>query len=88
MNYEVLNKMSIAKIAVSIDEKQLKKIDFFVKKHVFKNRSQAFQIAINRTLQQLEHHRLSEECSKLDRNSEQEMADLSLDEDLATWLKF
>lgn len=80
--------MSIAKIAVSIDEKQLKKIDFFVKKHVFKSRSQAFQIAINQTLQQLEHDRLTKECSKLDPHLEQEMADMGLDEDLASWPKY
>jgi len=77
--------MSIAKIAVSIDEKQLKKIDFYVKKHVFKNRSQAFQISINRTLEQLEHDRLTRECAKLDPKEEQELADIGIDEDLESW---
>lgn len=33
----------------------------------------------------IEHYRLSEECSKLDPESEQEMADMGLDEDLAAW---
>lgn len=80
--------MSIAKIAVSIDEKQLKKIDFYVKKHVFKSRSQAFQISINQTLQQLEHSRLAIECEKLNPHFEQEMADMGLDEDLASWPKY
>jgi metal-responsive CopG/Arc/MetJ family transcriptional regulator len=74
--------MSMTKIAVSIDEKQLKKIYSSVKKHVFKNRSQAFQIAIDQTLQQLERDRLAEECSKLDPGFEQEMADIGLGEDL------
>jgi hypothetical protein len=66
----------------------LKKIDFYVKKHVFKNRSQAFQLSINQTLDQLEHKRLANECAKLDINEEQEMADTGLDEDLATWPKY
>jgi metal-responsive CopG/Arc/MetJ family transcriptional regulator len=80
--------MTTAKIAVSIDEKQLKKIDFYVKKQVFKNRSQAFQISIHQTLEQLEHSRLAKECAKLNINEEQEMADMGLDEDLALWPKY
>ena len=80
--------MTIAKIAVSIDANQLKKIDFYVKKHIFKSRSQAFQMSISQTLEQLEHKRLAKECAKLDINEEQEMADLGLDEDLAAWPKY
>ena len=80
--------MSIAKIAVSIDASQLKKIDFYVKKHVFKTRSEAFRIAINHTLEELEHNRLARECSKLNVNEEQEMADMGLDEDLESWSEY
>lgn len=80
--------MSTAKIAVSISEQQLKKIDFYVKSHVFKNRSQAFQIAINQTLEQLEHKRLARECAKLNIQAEQEMADMGLEEDLDSWEKY
>lgn len=80
--------MSTAKIAVSIDDKQLKKIDFYVKKHVFKSRSQAFQISISQTLEHLEHARLAKECAKLDIGVEQEMADMGLDEDLKAWPKY
>ena len=80
--------MSIAKVAVSIDDKQLKKIDFYVKKQVFKSRSQAFQISISQTLEQLEHTRLARECAKLDVEVEQEMADMGLDEDLESWPKY
>lgn len=80
--------MSTAKIAVSIDDKQLKKIDYYVKKHVFKSRSQAFQISISKTLEQLEHSRLARECAKLDASEEQEIADMGLDEDLESWPKY
>ncbi|EKD70304.1 MAG: hypothetical protein ACD_46C00575G0004 [uncultured bacterium] len=80
--------MSTAKIAVSIDDKQLKKIDFYVKKHVFKSRSQAFQISIRQTLEQLERGRLARECAKLDIDAEQEMADMGMDEDLEAWPKY
>jgi metal-responsive CopG/Arc/MetJ family transcriptional regulator len=77
--------MSTAKIAVSIDQNLLKKIDFYVKKHIFKNRSQAFQISINQTLEHLEHGRLAKECAKLDISFEQEMADTALNEDIESW---
>jgi metal-responsive CopG/Arc/MetJ family transcriptional regulator len=80
--------MSTAKIAVSIDNKQLKKIDFYVKKHVFKSRSQAFQISISQILEKLEHDRLAKECAKLNPIEEQEMADMDLDKDLASWPKY
>jgi metal-responsive CopG/Arc/MetJ family transcriptional regulator len=80
--------MSIAKIAVSIDAKQLKKIDFYVKKHVFKTRSEAFRIAIAQILDEIEHTRLARECDKLSVSEEQELADLGLDEDLDTWPKY
>ncbi len=80
--------MSVAKIAVSIDATQLKKIDFYVKKHVFKSRSEAFRIAVNQTLEQLEHNRLARECAKLEISEEQEMADQGLAEDLDAWPEY
>lgn len=80
--------MSMAKVAVSIDDKQLKKIDYYVKKRIFKNRSQAFQLSIEQTLEHLEHGRLAQECAKLDVHFEQDMADVGLDEDLKSWPKY
>jgi metal-responsive CopG/Arc/MetJ family transcriptional regulator len=80
--------MSIAKIAISIDADQLKKIDYYIKKHVFKTRSEAIRVAINQTLDVLEHKRLAKECDKLEVSEEQKMADLGLDEDLDSWPKY
>lgn len=80
--------MTTAKIAVSIDSKQLDKIDLYVKKKVFKSRSQAFQLSISQTLHQLEHTRLAKECAKLDAHFEQDMADVGLTEDLESWPKY
>lgn len=80
--------MNLAKIAISVDAKQLKKIDFYVKQHVFKNRSQAFQMALTETLERLDHSRLARECDKLDTAAERELADLGLSEDLKSWPKY
>lgn len=80
--------MNLAKIAISVDANQLKKIDFYVKQHVFKSRSQAFQMALAQTLERLDHSRLARECAKLDVSEEQALADLGLDEDLKSWPKY
>jgi metal-responsive CopG/Arc/MetJ family transcriptional regulator len=80
--------MSMAKVAISIDNEQLKRIDYYVKKKIFKNRSQAFQLSINQTLDHLEHNRLAQECEKLDVAFEQDIAEMGLDEDFETWPKY
>lgn len=74
-----------AKIAISISDDLLKRIDHFVKNHTFKNRSQAFQIAATKILEHMEHKRLAHECMKLDPASEQEMAEEGFNEDVESW---
>jgi metal-responsive CopG/Arc/MetJ family transcriptional regulator len=81
-------KMSVAKVAISIENKLLKKVDFYVKKGVFKNRSQALQMAMNETIAHLEHKRLANECAKLDISLEQQIADNDLAEDMEEWPKY
>lgn len=80
--------MSLAKVAISIESATLKKLDYYVKKRVFKNRSQAIQAAVNQSIDVLEHQRLANECAKLDITSEQQMADYGLDEDEKEWPTF
>lgn len=74
-----------AKVAISIDDDLLKRLDHFVENKTFKNRSQAFQIAVSKILEYMEHTRLARECVKLDSASEQEMAEEGFDEDAKTW---
>ena len=80
--------MSVAKVAISIDNKQLKKIDYYIKRKMFKNRSQAFQASIKDTLEKLEHTQLAQECDKLDIAFEQNFADMGLAEDFKTWPQY
>ena len=73
--------MGAAKIAISIDESLLKKLDQLVKKGLFPNRSRAFQSALKDKIDKIERVRLSKECAKLDKKAEQAMAeDISKDE--------
>jgi metal-responsive CopG/Arc/MetJ family transcriptional regulator len=80
--------MSVAKVAVSIDGGLLQKLDDYVRRKVFKNRSQAFQAAITHAIDRLEHKRLIEECKKLDIYTERELADEGLVADFEEWSKF
>jgi metal-responsive CopG/Arc/MetJ family transcriptional regulator len=70
--------MKYAKVAISIEESVLKKIDRLVKAKTFESRSQAFQKAAEHTLERVERSQLAKECAKLDKRSERELADEGL----------
>jgi len=70
--------MSTAKVAVTLDEALLKRVDRLVRKAVFPNRSRAIQEAVAEKLARLEHGRLARECAKLDRREERAMANAGL----------
>ena len=75
--------MAASKIAITIDDNLLKKLDYMVKSREFSNRSKAIQEAVADKLKRLERTRLARECSKLDPNFEQSMAEerFSLEKD-------
>ncbi|MGR6035694.1 MAG: ribbon-helix-helix domain-containing protein [Candidatus Nitrosoglobus sp.] len=58
--------MSKAKIAITIDELILARIDRLVAEQVFSSRSQAIEAAVEERIERLEHGRLARECAKLD----------------------
>ena len=70
--------MSTAKVAITLDEALLKRVDRLVRKAVFPNRSRAIQEAVAEKLARLEHGRLARECAKLDRREERAMANAGL----------
>jgi metal-responsive CopG/Arc/MetJ family transcriptional regulator len=75
--------MAASKIAITIDDNLLKKLDYMVKSREFSNRSKAIQEAVADKLKRLERTRLARECSKLDPSFEQSMAEegFSLEKD-------
>ncbi len=77
--------MSVAKIAISLDSTILHKLDELVKQHLFKNRSQAIQQALQERMNRLEHTRLARECAKIDPKIERAIADEGLAEDFTGW---
>lgn len=76
------------KIAISIEESLVKRVDELVRKHVYKNRSQAIQAAVLERIERFEHTRLAIECAKLIPNEEQDLADEGLSGDSKEWPAF
>ena len=80
--------MATAKIAISVDQATLKKLDRLVKSKVFPSRSRAFQRAIEEKLEKLDRSRLAKECAKMDPKYEQALADEGLVSDLGEWPEY
>ncbi len=77
--------MSTSKVAITIDTDLLLEVDRLVAQQVFPNRSKAIQEAVIDTLARLRQTRLARECAKLDRQSEQHLAEEGIEQELATW---
>src|SRR3970040_2074760 len=68
--------MARSKVAISLDESTLDRLDQLVKKEVFPNRSQAIEEAVVEKLARLERSRLAQECAKLNPAFEKALAEI------------
>lgn len=80
--------MGRSKVAISLDESTLNRLDKLVQKHVFPNRSQAIEEAVAEKLARLERSRLAQECAKLDPAFEKALAEEGLAGELAEWPEY
>ena len=80
--------MARTKVAISLDESTLNRLDKLVQKQVFPNRSQAIEEAVVEKLARLEKSRLAQECAKLDPAFEKALAEEGLSEDLTEWPEY
>ncbi|MCU0572600.1 MAG: ribbon-helix-helix domain-containing protein [Syntrophobacteraceae bacterium] len=80
--------MASAKIAITIDEGTLQRLDRLVKDRVFPNRSKAIQDAVEEKLRKLERNRLARECAKLDPVAEKTMAEEGMGQGLRQWPEY
>ena len=80
--------MKTAKIAVTIDQALLNRLDRLVADQQFPNRSRALQEALRDKLDRLDRSRLARECAKLDPISEQRLAEEGLAEDGKQWPEY
>jgi len=80
--------MPKAKIAISIDEKVLARLDGLVQSGRFDNRSQAIEDAVCDKLERLGRTRLALECAKLDPAAEKELAEEGLSVEISEWPEY
>jgi len=80
--------MRTVKIAVTIDQHLLARLDRLVEEKQFANRSRAVQEAIQDKLERLGRGRLARECAKLDPREEKALAEEGLGVDLETWPEY
>jgi len=80
--------MASVKVAVTLEQETLSKVDSLVARRVFPNRSRAIQIALREKLERLEGGRLAAECAKLDPAFERAMAEEGLGADMASWPEY
>ncbi|NIS78733.1 MAG: ribbon-helix-helix protein, CopG family [Anaerolineales bacterium] len=80
--------MPRAKVAITMDEDLLKRLDRLVEEGRFPNRSKAVEEAVQERLEQIERTRLAREASKLDPAYEQALAEEGLSGDLTEWPEY
>ena len=80
--------MSAAKIAITLDEELVTRLDELVAQNHFASRSRAVQEAVREKLERLDRTRLVRECAKLDPQFERQLAEQGLDADAKQWPKY
>ena len=80
--------MAASKIAITIDEKLLKRLDDLVDSQTFPNRSKAIQEAVEEKLKRMEKSRLAQECAKLDSEYEQFLAEEGFSMEHEEWPEY
>ena len=80
--------MAASKIAITMDDKLLKRLDSLVKTRAFPNRSRAIQEAVKEKLARIDKTRLARECSKLDPKYEQTLAEEGFAMELEEWPEY
>ena len=80
--------MNKTKVAITIDEDLVKRIDRLVGERRFSSRSSAFQLAVQAQLERLDRNRLARECAKLDRDQERLLAEEGASRELEGWPEY
>jgi len=80
--------MAKSKIAISLDEDTLGRLNKLVEQSMFPSRSRAIQEAVSEKLTRLERGRLAQECAKLDPVFERALAEEGLSEDISEWPEY
>ena len=80
--------MSTAKVAITLEEGILRRLDRLVERRVFPSRSGAIQQAVAEKLERIDRSRLAQECAKLDPAYEQSLAEEGMSLEAAEWPEY
>jgi metal-responsive CopG/Arc/MetJ family transcriptional regulator len=80
--------MSKSKIAITIEETTLGRLDELVEQSKYPNRSQAIEEAVEEKLARLGRNRLARECAKLNPDFEKALAEEGLSEETSRWPEY
>ena len=80
--------MGTSKVAITLDEELLERIDRLVAERKFPSRSRAIQLAVKAQIDRLDRRRLAMECAKLDPKYEQRLAEGGASYDLESWPEY
>ena len=80
--------MATSKIAITIDDRTLKRLDLLVKSKIFPSRSNAIQHAVAEKLNRIDKSRLAQECAKLDPGFEHSLAEEGFSMELEEWPEY
>jgi metal-responsive CopG/Arc/MetJ family transcriptional regulator len=80
--------MSTAKVAITLRDDLLEKLDSLVQSKIFPNRSRAVQEAVEEKLARMNRSRLARECAKLDPKYEQALAEESFSAERNEWPEY
>ena len=80
--------MAVAKLAISLDSRMLKRLDGLVGRHFFPSRSKAIQDALEEKLKKIDKSRLATECNKLDPIEEMELSEEGIGSEAKEWEKY
>jgi metal-responsive CopG/Arc/MetJ family transcriptional regulator len=80
--------MSKSKIAITLEETTLERLDELVEQSRYPSRSRAIEEAVVEKLARLERNRLARECAKLNPDFEKVLAEEGLSEDISRWPEY
>jgi len=80
--------MGKSKVAITLEDELLARLDELVAEQRFPSRSRAIEEAVEEKLSRVDRSRLAQECAKLEPAFEQQLADEGLTGDLAEWPEY
>lgn len=80
--------MSTTRVAVSLRTTTVRRLDRLVKTRMYPNRSDAIEEALREKIFKTNHGRLKRECAKLDRTTEQALAEEGMESELTEWPEY